>query len=64
MTDKQEDRVYDAQIKWMEKKFGKKVQANLGWAVTDEEISTKVYGHGVLTSWIEKGKVKHDFQPF
>ncbi len=47
-----ENRIYDAQVKFLYKQFGKKVKVNLGWMVNvlgpEEcvEVSTKIYGEG------------------
>ncbi len=65
LTDELEDKIYDAQEAYILEKFGKQaaVDANYGWGADYDSISTKVYGHGVLTSYIEDSidSVVHDF---
>jgi hypothetical protein len=63
-----EDKVYDEQYKLIKKKYGKDTadMANYGWGVTGGEswveVSTKVYGHGVLTSHGNRQRIKHYMQ--
>jgi hypothetical protein len=59
-----EDAVYASQQAYIRKRFGKKAadHANYGWGVDEYMVSTKVYGHGVLTSEYRRGKVYHDFE--
>lgn len=66
-----EDKIYRAQIRWIEKKFGKKsaLEANYGWGVStcedgSPDVATKVYGHGVLVTHIVGGKIEHDFRSY
>jgi hypothetical protein len=72
-TDYRFCRVYDDQYAWIEAEFGAEVagDANYGWGCGEFDVATKVYGHGVLCSWLEqpKGKgtryvVMHMFRPF
>lgn len=66
-----EERAYAAQAAYIRKRFGKEAaeSANYGWGVEDWEngviISTKVYGHGVLTTTGEIGlPLSHTFREF
>lgn len=59
-----EDYVYEAQAKWLEEHYPR-ATTNDGWFVDEitKQISTKVYGHGVLTSTYRgEGKVSHTFE--
>ena len=68
--DEPEFKLYDEQAEWIKKNCGKKAanMANYGWGVSgdgyDVSISTKVYGHGILTSQFKKKKPIHEFEPF
>lgn len=66
MTDEQERQIYDAQDRWINRRFGHEAaaMANYGWGATEWDIATKVYGHGVLRSWIAEGRVQHEFSKF
>jgi hypothetical protein len=66
-------RVYDDQYAWIEAEFGVDAanSADYDWGCGECDMTTKVYGHGMLISWIgqPKGKgtryiISHDFQPF
>lgn len=48
-----EDAIYEAQMTWIEKHFPE-AKYNLGWAVDEglQQVATKIYREGVLTSWI------------
>lgn len=71
-ADKLEDKIYDAQERYIKREFGKEAadRANYGWFVDGDAkhiiVSTKVYRHGVLTSTgiLKSGKVTHDFESF
>jgi hypothetical protein len=61
----------DKQIAYIYRKFGKDVQTNIGWGVTDTEISSKVYGHGVVTTTFNPDatsnkdlRATHEYNPF
>lgn len=65
-TSKVEDMVYDAQIKWINERFGPGVATNLGWGVGGGDdyvsVASKVYGHGILvTEGNTRGEIKHEF---
>ena len=70
----QESRIYDAQVKYIRRKFGAAAASNinLGWGIGDTSITSKVYGHGVVESSIQvkrvKGKrvyrIRHQFESF
>lgn len=47
-----EDEVLDAHEKYIDERFGKDASVNIGWAVDEVEMtySSKVYGHGVVTT--------------
>ena len=69
LTVAMEGRIYQAQDAFIEEHFGPDVNYNPGWCVDEVEgaISTKVYGHGILTSWLdgeEDEDVMHQFEPF
>lgn len=65
-----EEQIYAEQQAYIEREFGKRAAnvANYGWGVTDEDdiviVSTKVYGHGVLTSQAEAPlwQIKHSME--
>jgi hypothetical protein len=59
-----EDALVDSQRKWIRKHYGKKAadQSNYGWFADDVCYSTKVYGHGVLTSRWQGKRVMHSFE--
>jgi hypothetical protein len=39
--------------------------ANYGWSSSERMIVTKVYGHGVLTTWaLDDNIVRHKFETF
>jgi hypothetical protein len=66
-----EERIYRAQYRWIKKNYGQRPanDANYGWGVSSSDdgspdVATKVYGHGVLRTWIESGRIKHDFNPY
>lgn len=70
--EKLEEVVVREQITWIAENFGKEAceRANYGWGVdstsTTVVVSTKVYGHGVLTSSLTVGDEEptHLFKPF
>ena len=66
MNSRQERRIFNAQIKWIENRFGKDCTYNLGWSSSYELARTKVYGAGggYLNSFIDNHRVCHDFEPF
>jgi hypothetical protein len=52
-------------VQWAEDEFGKDVQINLGWAIDDGMVQSKIYGHGVLTTWHnEHGIYDEQFEEF
>lgn len=66
-----EERIYDLQEKWIEKRFGREAadMANYGSGVDEGEnhvtIETKVYGHGVLiTSASNIESITNEFRSF
>jgi hypothetical protein len=62
-TQEEEIRLYNEQVKEITKKYGKHAArgANYGWGQTDYEISTKVYGPGmVVTSFFKGNRVIHE----
>lgn len=66
MTEAQEDETYNSQQKWIEDNINPTAakSANYGWGVDHitEEISTKVYGYGVLTTHVPT--MTHTFDSF
>jgi hypothetical protein len=64
MTEAQEDAIYEAQDQWISAHFGLKTPTiNSGWFVdeVDGYISTKIYGHGILTTDIH---LNHLWEPY
>jgi len=62
---KDEERIYAAQEKEIEKKHGRRIanNANYGWFVDAYAICTKVYGTGmVLTSGYEGKDIIHTWE--
>jgi hypothetical protein len=67
-----ESEICDAQFKLLKKRFGRDDagMANYGWVVTEGEtpegvvVSSKVYGHGVLTTRVVDGVLEHHFEEF
>jgi hypothetical protein len=66
-----EERIYDAQQKFILKRFGRSASdlANYGWFADSDAakgwvvVVTKVYGHGLLNSGGSLGgRITHDFQ--
>jgi hypothetical protein len=53
VTEEQEDAAYASQAEWLKRHFPN-AHVNSGWAVdeVEEEIATKVYGHGVLVTHV------------
>ena len=60
------DVIFEAQQDFITKRFGDEAfrDANYGWAIDGNTVTTKVYGHGILTSWMEPFGVVHQFEPF
>lgn len=65
-----EERIYESQEKYISEKFPK-AQTNMGWGVDETDnfisVSTKIYGHGILTSTSTKkggrwSEIKHTFE--
>lgn len=63
MTERDEIRIYQWQRRWIRRTFGLKAaqSANYGWFVDDDTVMTKIYGHGVLKTWIDDGVMMHDY---
>lgn len=62
-----EEQVYEAQEQYILANFGKRAwrNANYGWCVDGRQVSTKVYGHGILVSTpTAAGGLTHDFEEF
>ena len=64
-----EEMIYNQQFELIKREFGDEASANAnyGWGVDETEdtisISTKVYGHGVVTSVgnYNTGEITHDY---
>lgn len=66
MTETQQDKAYNLQQKWIEDNISPEASksANYGWVVdyVSNEIATKIYRHGVLTTSVPS--MTHTFDPF
>lgn len=66
LTEFQVDVILADQAVWIDERFPKS-EVNMGWVIdmADGEIASKIYGHGILTSWInrETNTVEHHFAP-
>lgn len=63
--DLMEGEVYTHQQEWAEEQFGKDVSTNIGWAMEDGCTTSKIYGHGILTTWFnEDGITDEEFEEF
>ena len=69
-SDKYANKLQNSQITWITRRFGSKYArgANYGWVHNgsgiDTEITTKIYGKGILNSSYEDGKIYHEFETF
>ena len=63
LTSRTESKIYDGQIRLARKEFGNGINLNLGWGVGHVSVASKIYGHGIIESWVEmkrtKGKRKY-----
>lgn len=64
MTEDQEDQAFEAQTEWIKNHLGEEAakQSNYGWFIDDfrDEVGTKVYGHGILTTHVPD--LKHTWE--
>lgn len=44
------ERLYSEHVKYAKKNFGKDVKINIGWSADDNGASSKIYGHGTISS--------------
>jgi predicted transcriptional regulator len=58
------DVVASSQAAWIEERFGTEASrmANYGWNISPERLTTKVYGHGVLSTGLAAPD-EHQFEP-
>jgi hypothetical protein len=60
------DAIFSAQCEWIDEHYGPDQAVNLGWGVGEDGVASKIYGEdgGILDSWVENGRVVHDFKPW
>jgi len=62
--------IIESQEKYIKENFGDKAEANIGWGVDEGDdyltYQTKVYGHGILTTTVNKDGeiIDEDFESF